>query len=206
MLTLLYSQPAWAIIEKIQQFAEIDAMKYAASNQPMNCQYKSIGTPCPFARKLDTRKETEIWEELDEKAKYKMEANSENSKKKKIKYEILKRSVSNHIFIMLDKLYAKIDREEARLKEMKTQSDGKFDGREWPRYSLEFASDDSTKQEVEVGHAENWYRTLYTENDGNDADAGPYRLVGPVGERPLHVCALSAFRFEQVDLALYIII
>ena len=41
---------------------------------------------------------------------------------------------------------------------------------------------------------ENWYLDLYCNNTENDPG-----IVGPVGERPLHVCALSAFRFEQVD-------
>ena len=39
----------------------------------------------------------------------------------------------------------------------------------------------------------NWFYNLYLNSDSKP------RAVGPVGERPIHVCFLSAYRFEAVD-------
>lgn len=43
--------------------------------------------------------------------------------------------------------------------------------------------------------AQSWFQNLYSNEEGN------ITVVGPVGERPLHVCFLSAYRFEGVDFA-----
>ncbi len=47
---------------------------------------------------------------------------------------------------------------------------------------------ESLHPSTEVELEKNWYLTLYGKC-----------IVGPVGERPLHICCLSAFRFENVD-------
>lgn len=49
----------------------------------------------------------------------------------------------------------------------------------------------SNKQNLD--QAEKWFKALIGESSGKSF------LVGPVGERPLHVCSLSAYRFPDVD-------
>jgi hypothetical protein len=81
--------------------------------------------------------------------------------------------VENHTYTMLVALYLHIQEQETRLQKL-----------------MEPNSDLAEKAEdVEI-----WMKELL-----KNPDSKPLRLFGPVGERPIHVCALSAYRFEGVD-------
>jgi hypothetical protein len=48
--------------------------------------------------------------------------------------------------------------------------------------------------ELSLDSSKIWMKTLLSTSQSNSY------LLGPVGERPLHVCALSAYRFGQIDI------
>ncbi len=86
------------------------------------------------------------------------------------KWEYLVKFVQNHVEIMLRKLYIKIIEVEE-----------------------ENSAPDSNRHAGSQIHERNWLKMLYSENNGR------IRIVGPLGERPLHVCALGIDRFRHID-------
>ena len=86
-------------------------------------------------------------------------------------WECLVNFVQNHVEIMLRKLYLDIIEVEAEISKPLSNSTGPF------------------RNMVE----RKWLKLLYSESDGH------VRIVGPLGERPLHVCAIAADRFRHVD-------
>jgi hypothetical protein len=86
--------------------------------------------------------------------------------------EAIEDNSRKHVLFMLVKLYTNILDEEATFEKLRSSEEGCFD-KEFDNLDLE----------------KKWYWHLYKE-------CGP--VVGPVGERPLHVCCLNAFRSESV--------
>ncbi len=97
---------------------------------------------------------------------------------------------------MLKKLYSKIEAEERKMMGISISKEDmkpakwweKIDHGEW--FDVTTLGVPGEKAKLE----ENWYRVLYWDQKQNTI-----KIVGPVGERPLHVCALSAYRFGHVD-------
>ena len=57
----------------------------------------------------------------------------------------------------------------------------------------------STRKNFE-SDAQHWYSEIYAPASESPPGAdAKYTVVGPLGERPLHVCFLSAYRFADVD-------
>ena len=105
--------------------------------------------------------------------------------------------VKIHILIMLGNVYDKIGKEEKELRKCLIQSPIHV-GAE--TNALNFDPPKVTSQDKQVTRTMQleryWFSLLYS---GQETDLRSLRIVGPVGERPLHVCALSAHRFEHVD-------
>jgi hypothetical protein len=102
--------------------------------------------------------------------------------------------VKTHILIMLRKLYVKIGEEEKALNDCVIKNYAKIitEASELPKRG-------EKKRTIELERY--WFKLLYSGNgyDVNSKQQNDLRIVGPVGERPLHVCALSTARFGHVD-------
>jgi hypothetical protein len=115
--------------------------------------------------------------------------------KKKKCFEFLKDFVALHICVMLEKLYSKIAKEEEGLRDITTKCEG-----DRPTFKDVLNFYNAKKTEL-IELEKIWYAALYVAADPSTADQ--IRIVGPVGERPLHVCALSASRFEHLDVKMF---
>ena len=116
------------------------------------------------------------------------------------------RFVQDHVFKILSELYEHIDREESYLRGIgigKSEANGEQSKPSSPQHE----------------RARNWFKLIYANkkvverpssapNEKHDSSSGKQlnkmsedsriKVVGPVGERPLHVCALSIHRFGDI--------
>jgi hypothetical protein len=101
--------------------------------------------------------------------------NEDGEVKKSLAYqwEYLVKFVQIHIEIMLRRLYAKIIKEEEEISARDSHSN----------------SAGSQKNCLE----RKWVKMLYSDSDGH------VRIVGPLGGRPLHMCAIAVDRFGDID-------
>jgi hypothetical protein len=144
-----------------------------------------------FSRTLRNRR-TELSYECDSKAftnlhkEYIAQKSEEEIMKRKIqedeedlKYEInLMAFVRDHVYFMLRDLYKHIKKEEEG-------------------FLISDVKNETSQHKESTSRAREWFKRIYSAAQNNSKKG--IKVVGPVGERPLHVCALSMHRFEEVD-------
>jgi hypothetical protein len=142
----------------------------------------------------------------DEKAETHLGRNEQMTEQKEKKESFCSRLtqfVRTHVYLMLKKLYTDIKCEEEGLKLMTSViSADDFPVREWLEDitagkwpGIKARTPDGPSEAAKpIELVKAWYTVLYYNKASSDI-----RIVGPVGERPVHVCALSAFRFGEVD-------
>ncbi len=164
-------QPVWTLIDAIQQQSEIRAIKLVNELQNMRHDEKET------AQMIGT------WDgrqECEEEAKKMRADDIKDIRKSLVSF------VKNHTCILLRNLYVKIGLEEQKLTQRFNRNPAtrttEIDQKSQTSY---------LRQSMQLERY--WFTTLYSDQGNN------VRIVGPVGERPLHVCALSAHRFGNVN-------
>ena len=110
----------------------------------------------------------------DEMKKVEDDRKETEDKMKKVEGEmkkVLTHFVETHVFYMLESLYKKLDNLDKGSQRPDTQSH----------------------------RAAAWYKQLSMDINASRTENNDCLVLGPVGERPLHVCSLSAYRFPNID-------
>ncbi len=184
-------QPSWTLIDAINEQAKLKAISFAQIMQKESLiNSRAEDTDLFQIRVTDKAKvDDNALEDIEKLMQRGKKKEKKLEMKKKNYSEFLKRYVASHIRVMLEKLYSKIAEEEANLRDIITKTG---------IATIKNFFDVSRAEFQYIEPEKIWCAGLYS------TDLNPsIRVVGPVGERPLHVCALSANRFEQVDENLF---
>ena len=191
-------QPVWTIIDAINKQAKLKAAVFA---QRIHQELSDTNSE-PEDTSLDLLQEEIENLIVDDDAVLDLTKSMQQKKKDKKKIEIkrrhcsqfLRRFVARHIFEMLKRLYNQIEVEEKKMNLILGFTDEDLSCATATVKKFPDTSRAETSGQIEEEKL--WYAALYSTTAG-------ISIVGPVGERPLHVCALLAHRFEHVDQKMF---